>query len=57
MAYDVLIVGGGIMGSSTAYHLAHLDHKLNVAVVERDPTYASPRPPCRPPTCAPLPSA
>ena len=39
-SYDVLIVGGGIMGSSIAYHLAHLDHTLNVAVVERDPTYA-----------------
>ena len=39
-AYDVLIVGGGIMGSSTAYHLAHLNPKLKVGVVERDPAYA-----------------
>jgi len=39
-SYDVLIVGGGIMGSSTAYHLAHLEGKLKVGVVERDPTYA-----------------
>jgi glycine/D-amino acid oxidase-like deaminating enzyme len=39
MAYDILIIGGGIMGSSTAYHLVHLEPKLRVAVVERDPTY------------------
>jgi glycine/D-amino acid oxidase-like deaminating enzyme len=37
--YDVTIVGGGIMGSSTAYHLVKMDRKLKVAVVERDPTY------------------
>jgi len=38
--YDVIIVGGGIMGSSTAYHLMKTDQKLKVAVVEKDPTYA-----------------
>jgi len=37
--YDVLIVGGGVMGSSTAYNLMKMDQKLKVAVVERDPTY------------------
>jgi len=37
--YDVIIVGGGIMGSSTAYYLTKMEPKLNVAVVERDPTY------------------
>ncbi|MBI9087483.1 MAG: FAD-binding oxidoreductase [Desulfobacterales bacterium] len=37
--YDVIIVGGGIMGSSTAYYLTRADHTLKVAVVERDPTY------------------
>jgi glycine/D-amino acid oxidase-like deaminating enzyme len=37
--YDVIIVGGGIMGSSTAYYLTKSDDKLKVAVVERDPTY------------------
>src|SRR5512136_3206044 len=37
--YDVIIVGGGIMGSSTAYYLVKMDPKLKVAVVERDPTY------------------
>lgn len=37
--YDVIIVGGGIMGSSTAYNLIRMHSKLRVAVVERDPTY------------------
>jgi len=40
MTYDVLIVGGGIMGSSTAFNLVRLEPKLKVAVVEKDPTYA-----------------
>jgi glycine/D-amino acid oxidase-like deaminating enzyme len=38
-AYDVIIVGGGVMGSSTAYHLVAADPGARVAVVERDPTY------------------
>jgi FAD-dependent oxidoreductase domain-containing protein 1 len=37
--YDVILAGGGIMGSSTAYNLMKMDQKLRVAVVERDPTY------------------
>lgn len=37
--YDVIIVGGGIMGSSTAYYLTKRDPGLNVAVIERDLTY------------------
>jgi glycine/D-amino acid oxidase-like deaminating enzyme len=37
--YDGIIVGGGIMGSATAYYLVKTDPKLNVAVVEMDPTY------------------
>ncbi len=37
--YDVIIVGGGIMGASTAYYLTKMEPNLNVAVVERDPTY------------------
>lgn len=39
-SYDVVITGGGIMGSSTAYHLVKMNPNLRVAVVERDPTYA-----------------
>jgi glycine/D-amino acid oxidase-like deaminating enzyme len=38
--YDIIIIGGGIMGSATAYYLAKTDPTLKVAVVERDPTYA-----------------
>jgi FAD-dependent oxidoreductase domain-containing protein 1 len=38
--YDVIIVGGGIMGSSTAFHLMSSDNKLKVGVIEMDPTYA-----------------
>jgi glycine/D-amino acid oxidase-like deaminating enzyme len=38
--YDVIIVGGGVMGSSTAYYLMSHDYSLKVAVVELDPTYA-----------------
>ncbi|VTR69897.1 FAD dependent oxidoreductase [Desulfosarcina cetonica] len=38
--YDVIIVGGGIMGSTTAYYLTQKDPQLNVAVIERDLTYA-----------------
>ncbi len=37
--YDVIIIGGGVMGSSTAYHLMIADKTLNVAVIEKDPTY------------------
>ncbi len=40
--YDVLIVGGGVVGSSLAYFLsANEDSRnLQIAVVEPDPTYA-----------------
>ncbi len=39
MIYDVVIVGGGVMGSATAYHLMRADPSLSVAVVEKDPSY------------------
>jgi FAD-dependent oxidoreductase domain-containing protein 1 len=47
---DTLIVGGGPMGSSTAYHLSQLrnnnqnsssSEKKNIVVLEKDPTYRS----------------
>ena len=37
--YDVVIVGGGVMGSSSAYHLMSAETNLRVAVVEKDPAY------------------
>ncbi len=37
--YDVIIVGGGIMGSSTAYNLMAVDPSLKVIVIERDLSY------------------
>ena len=39
-SYDVVIVGGAIMGSSTAWFLTdNEDFNGSVLVVERDPTY------------------
>ncbi len=38
--YDVIIIGGGIMGSASAYYLMEADPTLKVAVVERDATYS-----------------
>ena len=37
--YDVVIIGGGVMGCATAYALMKIDPSLTVAVIERDPTY------------------
>lgn len=37
--YDVLIVGGGVMGCATAYYLLKADPHLAVAIIERDSTY------------------
>ena len=36
---DVIIIGGGVIGSSTAYHLMSRDPQLKLTVVEPDPTY------------------
>ncbi len=41
-SYDVVIIGGGVIGSSIAYHLsANPGFTGRVAVIERDPTYAA----------------
>ena len=37
--YDIIIIGGGIMGSATAYYLMNAEPTLKVAVVERDAAY------------------
>ena len=37
--YDVIIIGGGVMGCATAYYLLKSDSKLNIAILEMDPTY------------------
>ena len=37
--HDVVIIGGGLYGTSTAYHLITAEPGLNVRVIERDPTY------------------
>lgn len=34
--YDVVVAGGGVMGFSTAYHLATAAPNLKIAVVEKD---------------------
>lgn len=38
--YDVIMVGGGVMGCAIAYYLLKADSRLNVALIEQDPTYA-----------------
>ena len=37
--FDVVVMGGGIVGSSVAYHLMMESPTLSVAVIEPDPTY------------------
>lgn len=41
-AFDVVVMGGGVMGSSIAYHLkSDTAFAGTVAVIERDPSYAT----------------
>ena len=40
MKYDVVIIGGGIIGSAAAYFLARAGNAGNIAVIEPDPSYA-----------------
>lgn len=36
---DIIIIGGGVMGCATAYYLLKFDPRLNIAILEKDPTY------------------
>jgi len=38
--FDVILIGGGVMGGATAYYLLKKEPKLQVAIIEMDPTYA-----------------
>ncbi len=38
-SYDVILVGGGVMGCAIAYYLLKADPRLRVAILEKDPTY------------------
>jgi glycine/D-amino acid oxidase-like deaminating enzyme len=38
-SYDVLIIGGGVIGSSIAYHLLNDGFEGTVAILEKDPSY------------------
>ena len=37
--YDVILIGGGVMGCATAFYLLKSDTALKVAILEKDPTY------------------
>ncbi|MEH6725460.1 MAG: FAD-dependent oxidoreductase, partial [Hyphomicrobiales bacterium] len=38
--YDVIIIGSGIVGVSTAWHLRGIDFAGSIAIVERDPSFS-----------------
>ncbi|MBW1698184.1 MAG: FAD-binding oxidoreductase [Deltaproteobacteria bacterium] len=38
--YDIIIIGGGIIGCSTAYNLMNRDRGLKLGVIEPDPSYS-----------------
>lgn len=38
--YDLIIMGGGIIGCAVAYYLITKDSKLNIAVIEKDSSYS-----------------
>lgn len=37
--FDVIMVGGGVMGCATAYYILKNDSQAKVAIIEKDPTY------------------
>ncbi len=37
--YDVILVGGGVMGCATAYYLLKKNPQIKVVIIEKDPTY------------------
>ena len=37
--HDVIIIGGGLHGCATAYHLLRREPTLRIAVIEKDPSY------------------
>jgi FAD-dependent oxidoreductase domain-containing protein 1 len=38
-SYDIVVIGGGVIGSSIAYNLANDGFEGSILVIERDPTY------------------
>ncbi len=50
--YDIVIIGGAIVGSSVAYFLRKEGFSGSIALVERDPQFTIRPPLCRPPRSA-----